>query len=82
MVNVWVVSTLSQWLKVKCSPNLRSLSALLPASCKASCRVYGRSLFALSIGAKSRSRKLLRVFVAPMTRMDEIVTGRVELEDI
>lgn len=59
--------------------SLLSLSAPIETSRMASARVYGRSWLMLSIGLKMRSRKDFRVFGAPITRIDDIVVGNVEL---
>lgn len=63
-------------------PKRRNLSATEPTSRSASANVYVVSLFALRRGLKSRSRKLLRVFLTPMKFMELIVHGRVELDPI
>ena len=60
-------------------PNRRSFSAAELTSFKASPNVYGLSLFALRRGLNILSRKDRRVWVPPMSRMEEMVTGRVEL---
>jgi hypothetical protein len=67
------------WQNEGVVPNFRSLVATPPTSFRASESVYGLSLLALSKGLNNRSRKGRRVFVAPMSRMELIVTGRVEL---
>lgn len=61
---------------------LWSLSAPMETSRIASARVYGRSLFAVIIGSKICERKVLRVWGALRTRIEDIVHGRVELESI
>ena len=63
-------------------PNFRNFVATPLTSFKASERVYGLSLFALSKGLNNRSRKGRRVFVPPISLTELIVTGRVELSPI
>lgn len=59
-------------------PKRESLSAAVLTLPSASCNVYARSWFALSKGLNIRSRKLRRVCAAPITRMEDMVTGREE----
>jgi hypothetical protein len=70
------------WKEAGEVPNLWSLLATLPTSFNASANVYGLSLFALRRGLKSRSRNERRVWVPPISRMEEMVTGSVELMPI
>ena len=63
-------------------PNRWSLVATPPTSAKASANVYGLSLLALRRGLNSRSRKERRVWTPPMSLMEEMVTGSVELMPI
>jgi hypothetical protein len=70
------------WWEAGEVPNLWSLLATLPISFNASANVYGLSLFALRRGLKSRSRNERRVWATPISRMEEMVTGSVELMPI
>jgi hypothetical protein len=65
-----------------CPPNLLSLRALSDTAWRVSWRVCDWFWLASRIGLKRLSRKPFRVLVAPMTLMEEIVTGKLELDPI